>query len=204
MLRLALKNLWARKGRLLMSAVGVIASCAFLAGVFVFGDTIKGSFNRMFASAYRNTSVVVRSSNVIKADFGSDTRDTVDTALVDQLAATPGVKIKMIDHADAVEAMNKKYGPLYAKDVITKDIYPGMAGDNQIASVWNLLVVNESMPEKVAYDIVKLMFDKKPDLIAVHAEAKNFDLKYQRNENTPVSFHPGAIKFFAEKGITVK
>ena len=93
MLRLALKNLWARKGRLLMSAVGVIASCAFLAGVFVFGDTIKGSFNRMFASAYRNTSVVVRSSNVIKADFGSDTRDTVDTALVDHLSATPGVKI---------------------------------------------------------------------------------------------------------------
>ena len=93
MLRLALKNLWARKGRLLMSAVGVIASCAFLAGVFVFGDTIKGSFNRMFASAYRNTSVVVRSSNVIKAEFGSDTRDTVDTALVDQLAAVPGVKI---------------------------------------------------------------------------------------------------------------
>ncbi len=126
------------------------------------------------------------------------------TSAVTDLGATPGVKIKMIDHADAVEAMNKKYGPLYAKDTITKDIYPGMAADNQIASVWNLLVVNESMPEKVAYDITKMMFDKKPDLIAVHAEAKNFDLKYQKNENTPVSFHPGAIKYFAEKGITVK
>ena len=79
-----------------------------------------------------------------------------------------------------------------------------MTGDNQIASVWNLLVVNESMSEKVAYDITKMMFDKKPDLIAVHAEAKNFDLKYQKNENTPVGFHPGAIKYFAEKGITVK
>jgi len=126
------------------------------------------------------------------------------TSAVTDLGATPGVKIKMIDHADAVEAMNKKYGPLYAKDTIAKDIYPGMTADNQIASVWNLLVVNESMPEKVAYDITKMMFDKKPDLIAVHAEAKNFDLKYQKNENTPVGFHPGAIKYFAEKGITVK
>ena len=126
------------------------------------------------------------------------------TAAVTDLAATPGTKIKMIDHADAVEAMNKKYGPLYSKDVIPRSTYPGMTGNNQIASVWNLLVVNEAMPEKVAYDIVKMMFDKKPDLINVHQEARNFDLKYQKNENTPVSFHPGAIKYFAEKGITVK
>lgn len=126
------------------------------------------------------------------------------TAAVTDLAATPGTKIKMVDHADVVEPMNKKYGPLYAKDVIPPSTYAGMAGDNRIASVWNLLVVNESMSEKVAYDIVKLIFDKKPDLIAVHGEARNFDLKYQRNENTPVSFHPGAIKYFAEKGITVK
>jgi uncharacterized protein len=126
------------------------------------------------------------------------------TAAVTDLAATPGIKIKMIDHADTVDAMNKKYGPLYAKDVIPASTYAGMGADNRIASVWNLLVVNESMPEKVAYDIVKLMFEKTADLIAVHAEARNFDLKYQRNENTPVPFHPGAIKFFAEKGITVK
>src|SRR3954464_4234096 len=38
------------------------------------------------------------------------------TAAVTDLANTPGVKIKMIDHADAVDAMNKKYGNLYVKD----------------------------------------------------------------------------------------
>ena len=32
------------------------------------------------------------------------------TAAVTDLANTPGVKIKMIDHADAVAAMNRKYG----------------------------------------------------------------------------------------------
>jgi uncharacterized protein len=126
------------------------------------------------------------------------------TAAVTDLANTPGTKIKMVDHADAVAAMNKKYGPLYAEDVIPSATYAGMAADNKIASVWNLLVVNESMSEKVAYDIIKTIFDKREDLIRVHAEAKNFDLKYQKNENSPVSFHPGAIKYYAEKGITVK
>ena len=41
----------------------------------------------------------------------------VPTAAVTDLAATPGVKMKLIDHAEAVDAMNKKYGPLYVKSV---------------------------------------------------------------------------------------
>src|SRR5215208_874130 len=40
------------------------------------------------------------------------------TAAVTDLASTPGVKIKMIDHAQLVPAMNKKYGNLYFADVI--------------------------------------------------------------------------------------
>src|SRR6266540_6567920 len=45
------------------------------------------------------------------------------TAAVTDLANSPGIKIKMIDHADTVAAMNRKYGPLYIEDVITKDVY---------------------------------------------------------------------------------
>src|SRR5688572_23074597 len=48
------------------------------------------------------------------------------TAAVTDLANSPGVKIKMIDHADLVPAMNKKYGNLYVKDAIGKDVYKGM------------------------------------------------------------------------------
>ena len=43
------------------------------------------------------------------------------TAAVTDLANTPSTKIKMIDHADAVAAMNKKYGNLYVEDAIPKD-----------------------------------------------------------------------------------
>jgi len=93
MLRLAFRNLMARKGRLFMSALGVIASCTFLAGVFVFSDTITSSFDKLFANAYRNTSVVVRSSNVIKADFGGDQRDTIDETLVNAVKAVKGVAV---------------------------------------------------------------------------------------------------------------
>src|SRR5437763_9706074 len=72
------------------------------------------------------------------------------TAAVTDLANTPGVKIKMVDHAEVVSAMNKKYGNLYITDVISKDIYRGMDKDNKIATVNNLLVAHEKMDADTA------------------------------------------------------
>src|SRR5467141_2676981 len=48
------------------------------------------------------------------------------TAAVTDLANTPGIRIKLIDHAETVAAMNRKYGPLYIEDVIPKATYRGM------------------------------------------------------------------------------
>jgi uncharacterized protein len=125
------------------------------------------------------------------------------TAGVTDLANTPGTKIKLIDHADAVAAMNKKYGNLYVEDVIPKSTYRGMDTDNKQATVMNILVANESMDDKTAYEIVKTIFDKRDDLIAVHKEAENFKLENQKASASPIPFHPGAAKYFAEKGISV-
>ena len=123
------------------------------------------------------------------------------TAAVTDLANTPGTKIKMVDHADAVAKMNQKYGNLYVEDVIPKDTYRGMEADNHQATVMNILVAHESMDDKTAYNIVKTIFDKRDDLIAVHKEAVNFKLENQKASASPLPFHPGAAKYFAEKGI---
>ena len=125
------------------------------------------------------------------------------TAGVTDLANTPGTKLKMVDHAEAVAAMNKKFGNLYVEDVIPKETYRGMDADNKQATVMNILVAHESMSEKDAYAIVKTVFEKRDDLIAVHKEAANFKLENQKAAATPIPFHPGALKFFAEKGVKV-
>jgi TRAP transporter TAXI family solute receptor len=117
------------------------------------------------------------------------------------LGATPGTKIKLIDQAEAVEKMNAKYGPLYVRDTIPAKSYPGQEKANAVATVQNLIVAREDMPADVAYNIVKVIFEKKDDLIAVHKEAASFDLKNQTKEASPLPYHPGAVKYFAEKGI---
>jgi TRAP transporter TAXI family solute receptor len=121
------------------------------------------------------------------------------TAAVTDLANTPGMKLRMIDHAEVVPAMNKKYGELYLKDKIEKSVYKGMEADNQNATVWNILVAHREMPEQTAYQIVKTLFEKRDDLIKVHKEAENILLPAQKASATPIPFHPGAVKYFAER-----
>jgi hypothetical protein len=125
------------------------------------------------------------------------------TAAVTDLANSPGVTIQMIDHAELVPAMNRKYGNLYVKDRIPKEIYKGMTMDNQQATVMNILVAHEKMDNQTAYNIVKTIFEKRDDLIRAHKEAENIKLENQKTEASSVPWHPGAIKYFAEKGIKI-
>jgi len=125
------------------------------------------------------------------------------TAGVTDLANSPGVKIKMIDIASLVPAMTKKYGNIYIQDVIPKSTYKGMDADNRQATVTNLLVAHQNMDDKTVYNILKAMFDHRDDLIRVHKEAENITLENQKTEASSIPWHPGAIKYFAEKGIKI-
>jgi TRAP transporter TAXI family solute receptor len=124
----------------------------------------------------------------------------VPTAALTDLAATPGVKIKLIDHGEAAEAMNRKYGPLYAKGTIPAKAYSGQDTPTTNVDVWNLLVTNDKMSDEMAYNIVKTLFEKKPELVAVHREADSMTLENQA-VTVPVPFHPGARRYFEEKGV---
>ncbi|MSP87216.1 MAG: TAXI family TRAP transporter solute-binding subunit [Alphaproteobacteria bacterium] len=125
------------------------------------------------------------------------------TAGVTDLAATPGTKIALIDHEATVAGMNQKYGPLYAASVIPAGTYPGQAKDNKVASVWNLLVVHESMTDDFAYNIVKTIFEHRDEWAQVHGEAKNVKLDNQKQANSPINWHPGAARYFKEKNVNI-
>jgi uncharacterized protein len=123
------------------------------------------------------------------------------TAAVTDLGASPGIKIKLLDTADLVPKMNEKYNNLYATGVIPTKMYPGQEKDNPVAVIQNILAAHESMPDKVAYDIVKLFVEKRDDLVAVHGEAASITLENQKS--SPIPWHPAALKYFTEKGVKV-
>jgi uncharacterized protein len=125
------------------------------------------------------------------------------TSAVTDLGATPGVKLKLIDHADAVAKMNAKYGNLYTTSVIKAGTYPAQDKDNENSVVWNLFVTGDRMSDEMAYTVLKTIFDKQADLIAVHREAENFTLKNQVKANSTTPWHPGAVKYFTERGVAM-
>lgn len=123
---------------------------------------------------------------------------------VTDLGATPGIRMKLIDHADAADAMNKKYGPLYSKGVLPAKTYPNQTRGNATVDVWAVLVADTKMSDKIAYDTVKTLFEKKKDLVLVAPDAEHMTFENQFIGATPIPFHAGALKYFAEKGFKPK
>jgi uncharacterized protein len=127
----------------------------------------------------------------------------VPTSAITDVAATPGVKMKLIDHDHLVAKVKEKHGPVYSVSAIATGAYPNQAKDNKVAAVWNILSVNESMSEELAYSLTKVLFEKRADLANVHKEALNIKDANQLAANAGIPWHPGAQKYFKEKNLKV-
>ncbi|MGZ4793903.1 MAG: ABC transporter permease, partial [Ilumatobacteraceae bacterium] len=93
MFKLALKGILARKGRLLLTSLAVILGTSFLAGTFIFSDTLTKSFHDLFAHVFEDTNAYVRSSQVLEGDFGSEERQRLPDSITAEVAKVPGVRI---------------------------------------------------------------------------------------------------------------
>ena len=122
------------------------------------------------------------------------------TAGVLELASTPGQRIALVPHEDVRSALVKQYGPLYVAATVPAGIYPGVDRDVKVVAVPNVLVAHRDMPPDLAFDILRTMFERKADLVAVHPAAKELDLK-TASHGAPAEYHPGAVRYYREKGV---
>jgi TRAP transporter TAXI family solute receptor len=125
------------------------------------------------------------------------------TAAVMDLAATPGISIRLLPQDKALPALLQKYGPVYYSAVIPKGTYAGMEADVPIIGVATKMVCLASFDADLAYQIVKAILEHKADLVAIHKTAEHLSLQ-GAVVGSSVPFHPGAIKYYTEKGIKVQ
>ncbi|MFF2131646.1 FtsX-like permease family protein [Streptomyces olivochromogenes] len=113
MLKATLRSFLAHKGRLLLSALAVVLSVAFVAGSLIFSDTVTRTFDRLFASTAAD--VTVSPKNDLKSRVATGATPTLAASLADRLAKVDGVAATHVDvsveNLTIVDRENKSIGP---------------------------------------------------------------------------------------------
>jgi putative ABC transport system permease protein len=91
-LKLTLRGLAAHKLRFLLTAVAVVLGVSFVTGTLIFTDTVKRTFDSLFADVYKGTDAYVRSHGSVKSQFGPAQRGPVPESVVSRIRSVDGVR----------------------------------------------------------------------------------------------------------------
>jgi TRAP transporter TAXI family solute receptor len=122
------------------------------------------------------------------------------TAGVKDLLASMGGRVRFLDLSRELPILQAKYGEAYHAGTITPGAY-GTKGAVRTIVVPNVLLVRDDMGDKLAGDLVRLLFDRKGELAKIHPEAENIRLETAAKTGA-VPLHPGAAKALADLGAT--
>ncbi|MCS7234467.1 MAG: TAXI family TRAP transporter solute-binding subunit [Armatimonadota bacterium] len=116
------------------------------------------------------------------------------------LAAAPGTRIRVVPLEEALEPLRKQYGPMYMPGTISPVVYPGMDRPVTTVVVPAVLVAHRELSEDLVYAVTRLLFERRAELEAVHPAVKEVSL-LRITGRTPIPFHPGAARYYRERGV---
>lgn len=122
------------------------------------------------------------------------------TSSIMNLAATRDIALVPLSADEIARAQSVE--PVFAPYTLRAGMYDKVATDVQTISIPNVLVVNASMSDDLAYAITKLLFERTADLIAIHPAANDTTVDFSLT-STPVPLHPGAVRYYREIGATI-
>lgn len=90
--------------------------------------------------------------------------------------------------------------PSLAPFTIPADTYPGLQEDQETVAMWNFGIAHKDVPESLVYEIMKTVLDDNERMKSIHASADE-TVAENVDKNSFLTFHPGAVRYFREKGI---
>jgi putative ABC transport system permease protein len=160
--RLALKNLFSRKLRLVGTALSVTLGIAFLAGTLVFTDTIMRTFDDLFADVYDTTDTVVRSASSVEFDMGAEFRPRIPEATVDLVGGVDGVaeaQPEVTSFAQLVDASGDPIGtsgmgaPTFGMNFTSGELSPWVLTDGSRAPGPGELVIDQGSADEGGFEL---------------------------------------------------
>ncbi|MFJ6938565.1 FtsX-like permease family protein [Streptomyces sp. NPDC101132] len=126
MLKATLRSFLAHRGRLLLSALAVLLSVAFVTGSLIFSDTVTRTFDRLFASTAADVTVAPLEDLTERMPSGAVR--TLPASLATEVAAVPGVAAVHVDaaarNATVVDSRRETVGPTNGAPTIVSNWSP--------------------------------------------------------------------------------
>ena len=97
------------------------------------------------------------------------------------------------------DVVGKIGNPAYQSAMIPANTYDGQPEAVPTVAITNILVTREDVPDETAYQMTKLMFENLTRLGNAHSAAKDIKLE-NAAKNLPIPLHPGAERYYKEKG----
>lgn len=101
--------------------------------------------------------------------------------------------------ADVSAKMIQKY-PFLAAVKVPANTYKGLAADVPTVAVNAVLIAGNQLKDDMVYNLTKALFENQAELASAHAKGKELDIKYAV-QGVSIPFHPGAVKYYKEKGL---
>jgi len=158
----------------------------------VYGLTYN-DIDEQFLSA-TETSESLKDGNI---DAGIVTLGTPAPTLMD-LATQRDIRFLDIE-PEVAEKINKEF-PAYYPTTIPANTYNKQDKPHHTLAWMGLFVVHKDMTDQLAIDILKAVFDHKDELDKIHVQFKGINLQ-NAVKGMPIPWHPGAEKFYKEKGV---
>jgi hypothetical protein len=118
-------------------------------------------------------------------------------------AAVGGVRAIGIDTSpEAIARMQKAIPLSYPMRVEPNSAYPGILEPTTFMAFDYLIVAGAKTPDDVVYRFVKAMHDSKSEMVASFAAMRDFEPAKMAAPLSGVAYHPGALKFYREAGLT--
>ncbi len=114
--------------------------------------------------------------------------------------ATDGCGAKIIDLNSGVEKGLVEKFPYYAFATIPKGTYKTSTQDVTTFGVMATFVSSADVDEDLVYEVVRAVFENLDDFRQQHPAFRNLDPKRMIKDGLSAPLHPGAAKYYKEKG----
>jgi len=101
--------------------------------------------------------------------------------------------------ADITQKLTAKY-PFLSAAKIPAGTYKNQTAEVSTVAVNAVLIVSSELKDDVVYNLTKTLFDNQAELGSAHAKGKELSLE-KAVKGASIPFHPGAVKYFKEKGV---